>query len=481
MFKSKVIDILKTFTNDELKSFRDFLNSPFHNKNKNVIKLFSALKEYYPDFDSDKLSKEKVYNKLFKGKKYNDLVMRILLSNLVTLLEKFFVLKELDKDNKGISGYLISELMDRKLYSIAGHEFKKAASKTITSPNDLVNNMLIAAKKGEFSILTDNQKGNDKNLNDLANNLIAYFLIKLPETYLDLNIHKDLYNIKQDENIIGYFMDMFDFAAYIEFLQENKFEHIELVKLYYNMFLAGKNIDDDNNYYNFKMSLDKQVDNFKHVEKYNLYIRLEGLAIEKIERGRQDFYKELYEIYKKMIKMNILIVPGSKFIPTELFRNIVFTGMTLNKYKWTENFINDFIQFISPDMRDNVYNHSLAHLYFASKEYDRSMEFLNKVRYTLFAYKADVKILMLQLFFETNAVNPAYSALDSFKKFVNNNKNVSGLFKSRFSSFIKYYGKLLKAYENTGGKLVDELDFELRKDENVFKKNWFIEKIDKIK
>ena len=106
---------------------------------------------------------------------------------------------------------------------------------------------------------------------------------------------------------------------------------------------------------------------------------------------------------------------------------------------------------------------------------------MNKVKYSLFAYKADVKILMMQLYYEIKEIDPAYSIRDSFKKFVSNNKNVSGLFKKRFSSFIKYYGKLLKAYEDNEGKYVDELDYEIRKDDDVFKKNWFIEKIENLK
>jgi hypothetical protein len=52
MEKSKVIDIFRTFSPDELKRFRDFVHSPFHNKNKNVIRLFEILKKYYPDFES---------------------------------------------------------------------------------------------------------------------------------------------------------------------------------------------------------------------------------------------------------------------------------------------------------------------------------------------------------------------------------------------------------------------------------------------
>ena len=477
MFKSKVFDILETFSLDEMKSFKDFVNSPYHNKNKNVVRLFITLKGYYPNFESHQLTKEKTFKTLFPGKKYNDLVMRIMMSNLLSLLEKFLVLQSTGLDRQGYSRYLIAELIKRKLYSSAKKEFSHAGISSISSPNDFIHKMLLASKKTEFSILTDNQKGNEEYLQEFGNNLLAYFLIKLPETYHDLNIHKDLYNINVKHDFIGYFIENFNFDSYIKYLSDNNFENIELVKLYNNMYRANKNIDDDKSFYDFKKSIEKQIDYLNHEEQYNLYIRLEGLAIEKIERGRSDFYKELFDIYNKMIKKNILIVPGSVIIPVELFRNIVFTAMVLQKYRWAEKFINDYIIFITPNLKDNVYNHSLAHLYFTTKNFDKALEYLNKVKYKLFVYKADVKILLLQIYLETMTLNSAYSALDSFKKFVTNNKNVSNLFKRRYSGFIKYYGKLLKAIEKNDSKFFSELEYDVKREELILKKQWLLEKL----
>ncbi len=46
MQKSKFIDIIKTFSKEELRQFRDFLHSPFHNTNKNVIKIFELIRKF---------------------------------------------------------------------------------------------------------------------------------------------------------------------------------------------------------------------------------------------------------------------------------------------------------------------------------------------------------------------------------------------------------------------------------------------------
>ncbi len=61
MIHSKSIQVLKTLSEEELKQFSDFLRSPFHNKNRSLIKLFDVLKKYHPEYE---VENEKVYSKV---------------------------------------------------------------------------------------------------------------------------------------------------------------------------------------------------------------------------------------------------------------------------------------------------------------------------------------------------------------------------------------------------------------------------------
>jgi hypothetical protein len=118
MKKSKVIDVLKTFLPDELKRFKEFVYSSFHNRNKNVIKLFDLLKKYHPEFESEKLEKEKIYKKFFPEKQYNDVVIRILISDLLKLSEEFLSYINFQKKPLEEIKYLLNELKERKLDSL---------------------------------------------------------------------------------------------------------------------------------------------------------------------------------------------------------------------------------------------------------------------------------------------------------------------------------------------------------------------------
>ena len=62
MLKSSLLEILRTFSKQELIKFEDFVRSPYFNKKENVVKLFLEIKKYAPEFESENLDKEKVYN-----------------------------------------------------------------------------------------------------------------------------------------------------------------------------------------------------------------------------------------------------------------------------------------------------------------------------------------------------------------------------------------------------------------------------------
>ena len=64
MHTGKLIQILKTFSPDEVKNFEKFVVYPYFSTGRNVEGLYSILKPYYPEFDSPKLDKKNVFKKL---------------------------------------------------------------------------------------------------------------------------------------------------------------------------------------------------------------------------------------------------------------------------------------------------------------------------------------------------------------------------------------------------------------------------------
>src|SRR5258706_12075729 len=103
MLKSSLFEIIRTFSKEDLIKFDDFVKSPYHNRNSNVVKLFMAIKKFAPDFKDPKLSKEEVWKKIFPAKEYNYGIMKNLIHDLNKLSLKFlqlqnYLAKEFDSD-----------------------------------------------------------------------------------------------------------------------------------------------------------------------------------------------------------------------------------------------------------------------------------------------------------------------------------------------------------------------------------------------
>ena len=72
MKNSRLIKILKTFSKEEFREFEKFTASPYFSTGRNLVPFLNILKKYYPAFDSDEFTNEKIFSGLFPGKKFNE-------------------------------------------------------------------------------------------------------------------------------------------------------------------------------------------------------------------------------------------------------------------------------------------------------------------------------------------------------------------------------------------------------------------------
>jgi hypothetical protein len=61
MQNTRLIELLRTFKEKELLGLEDLISSKFFNKNEQLIKLFAEIKKYFPDFESDELTKQNLF------------------------------------------------------------------------------------------------------------------------------------------------------------------------------------------------------------------------------------------------------------------------------------------------------------------------------------------------------------------------------------------------------------------------------------
>ena len=123
----KFIEILKTFSEEELKDFKIWLNSAWCNTNKNLPKLLEKLKKYHPDFDHKLLTKERLFKQVMPGKKYSVYWLNNLMHQAYIQAKRFLMSRRLFREEALQTDLLTQEFQDRSL--------DKFFSKTIHQKN----------------------------------------------------------------------------------------------------------------------------------------------------------------------------------------------------------------------------------------------------------------------------------------------------------------------------------------------------------
>ncbi len=233
-------------------------------------------------------------------------------------------------------------------------------------------------------------------------------------------------------------------------------------------------------YYNMKNLVEENIDKFDKKEKVNLYIILETLCVTQLSAGNFNFYREMFKIYNLMLRDKIYTHSEKENFQVNLFRNMFFTATVLKEFTWAENFLNDYIDRVSAEQREDMLHYAKAVLNFEKENYGKALEEITQVKYKFFVFKYEVRMWTLKIYYEQQSYEAAFSLIDAFQHFLSNNKNVPESEKKRFGKFLKYLNILIKI--KCGSLSADDLDLknEIKNCKNIISKRWLLEKVDEL-
>ena len=113
MTTSKLIQLFQQLSPEEMFRLRDFVQSPYHNKNEHVVALFMYLDSRYPEFAEQHIERHTVWQKLYPDKIYDDLKLRHVASLLLKVCEAFLQTEAL-REKPSLAGAQLLEAYRRK-------------------------------------------------------------------------------------------------------------------------------------------------------------------------------------------------------------------------------------------------------------------------------------------------------------------------------------------------------------------------------
>ncbi|MEZ4690414.1 MAG: hypothetical protein R3A12_09625 [Ignavibacteria bacterium] len=124
MPETLLIKFLKSLNQNEIRQFRDFIYSPSFNKNAKLTELFELHYRHYPDFDSEELSDNMLFEKIFKDEAYQYSKIKNLISDLFGLGKEFLAFSSFRKNQNIKEKFLMSELRLRTLDTAFENAYK---------------------------------------------------------------------------------------------------------------------------------------------------------------------------------------------------------------------------------------------------------------------------------------------------------------------------------------------------------------------
>lgn len=477
MQNTRLIEILKTFKEKELYGLEDLISSKFFNKNPLIIELFTHVKKYYPHFESEELSKQNLYSKIFGQKKYNDEIMRTLISGLMKLTKKYLIQLELDTRFYDSNLLLLTQLQKRAQQQLFEYEYKKA--KTLLSEKLYhEREFYLSNYLGDFELFYSHPMG-IKNmaketalLEAIADNFENFMLHEL----MDINYQMLTRKIKT--NYVPKYLLIDEVKRMLE--TKDYSDNPALLLKYYS-FMCIEDMEKEEYYEKTEKLFLECYEKISTFERASNHLALINYCMLKISQGVHKYYEKSFELYKFALAQG-LYFEHNKYILPLLFLNIVKCGLYLENKKWVHNFIFEYKNKISPEARKEISSVSFALYYFSEGDFENALKHINKINTHFTSLKLEIKTLSIKIFYELNYIENIYSSVDALKHFVKNTPSLSKHFKAHSVNFNKYVIKLVELKEK---KKKNELDY-LRKEISdisefgLINQKWILQKIDAL-
>jgi hypothetical protein len=473
--KSSLVRILSSFTPDEIKDFADYLSSPFFNKNKGVIKLYTYLKKQYPAFKEDSTAKEFVWSVLFPGAVYNDGLLRIQMFTITNLAMDFLLYKELKKNRFMNGNHLLHALNERNLLK----QFEKARRhlndeiSTGSEQSELYTyNRYVYEYENVFYqhklyYSWDEKKIDIKGVRNIAHYATLFHVIVMLKTYLYFLNTKQLYETNADTG---------EFEDFIKHLSIQKYPSTPIVSLLYHTIKLHTDEDNEKHFIDIRDTLLKHFDEFHLFDSIEILINMENYCKRMMRKGKSEYLAHLFSTFCFELENQTYKIEHN--LSERMYISITETALALGKIEWAESFIEDYKAELLESVREISYKFAKALCEFTKKNFPATVDILINSGYTDAYNKFRVKNLLIAAYYELDRFDKMEAVIDSYRHLLTDEKYISAERKKNYMNFISSARKLIRLKTKFDPFAASKLREMLMQPDFVIDPKWLLSKID---
>ncbi|MFL5751818.1 MAG: hypothetical protein ACJ76F_00305 [Bacteroidia bacterium] len=466
---SKTLLYLDSLSNSEKKELGDFISSPFFNKNEQLVLLYAELLPLL-SLPREKIKEEKFYEKI-SGKKYEEQKFRYLLSNLNLLIEDFFSIKKWTQHTDLKKQLLIENLHDKKLNKfVQQHQqlLLSGTEKNLLQDSDFLG-VKLQSEEVSFKFASEyDNRSVDSRLQKLSDSIDTYYLAKKLKYACEMinrrNVLQVNYNIHFIEEIKV-------------FLSGSSFLNVPAVSLYYHILNSLLKPLEEKHYRKLKKGLTEHRQVFSNNELRDMFTFAQNYCIRQLNTGKIHYLEELFQNYEFLLEEKIIIADNN--LSQFDFKNIVVIALRLHKYGWVKSFISDYLAYLPATERKNAEVYNLSRLYYSSGEIKKALKLMQDVEFTDIYYHLDAKVLLIKIYYDTNAFESLMPLFTSFNNYLKRNRKVSDYQQLSYQNFLKITIRLFN-YKMFDKGNINTLKPEIEEGKNMADINWLKEKLKEL-
>lgn len=469
MQDSKLLAFLKTFSPKDWFDFLEYLKSPFHNKNAELLNFAVELHQYIKSGKEEDIDTEKL-KKVLKIENESENKLAYYMNVMMQNAESFLAIKSFIKDKHNMQMQIIENYFQRDLSKHYNHVINKLKSELNLFPFD--NEMLLQHQYNvsmmEYkNFLKQNLRRGDPRVQDVVNKFDIYFIYEKLKFNVDLRSRQQSLNEKFEYNFID------EVKSYVE---KSSVKDVPQINIYYNLtLLFEKNTNNQEEliqYEKVKKLILQNIGIISNTEMKSIFSDIINYSVRKTNDGNKLFFDELFDWYNTGFRLKILF--DGDYISPWALKNYVTVGIKLNKIDIVEKNVKHYVNMLPVNVRDNAMLYNIGIIHFHKNDFDTAQRLLMKVKLDDIFYNLDTKRTLLKIYYETKEFALLEPNINSFKMFLRRNNTISENYKETYLNFLEVLTILLKQNKKKKKIIIEKINqYKLLLD-----KDWLLKKVE---
>jgi len=455
----KTRELVNSLNLNEKAAFEKYLESPFFNVGQVAAGLYQAVVAGKKGF------RQEYFNALFPGKRYDDKQYRYIASELNRHLEKFMMLKNLQKDP------LITDLITAG--ALADRDLKKSyhmihrditAKQTIRDETWFMRQYEHGIQDLRYTIRDAERKAAPDYHTVIRHLDTFYLLAKLRLACESINM----------ANILQSSVDIGMYEKILELADGPQFAETPLLLLYARIYTILTDSKNETAFNEAGTLLREHSEQIKPAEMVNLYQYLKNFCVRQVNSGNTAYVRILFNLYNDMLQNKPMM--RHDYLSQWEFKNMVTISLRLGEHDWCEKFLNRYITNLRPEDRKNALTYNTAYFSFMKGEYRQAVRKLQEVEMTDVFYQLDSRVVILKCYYELNDNDAFFYSASAFRLFLMRNKSISAFQQTIYRNLIKYITGIERARFNRAK--LQKIRQKIETEKNVADVAWLMNKID---